>query len=192
MSEKERENEIPAGEEPDEVVDVEEADDEVEEVDPVEALQSEIEALQGDLAHERDKLLRTVAEMDNLRKRTRREVIDARRFSQADLLRPLLDVLDNFERALQHAPAAEDDAEDAGAFRRGVEMIAHSFRQTLLDRGVRPIEVEGREFDPSLHEAVAQQPAPEGTESGTIMAEVQTGYTLDDLVLRASRVVVAK
>ncbi len=192
MSEKERENEIPAGEEPDEVVDVEEADDEVEEVDPVEALQSEIEALQGDLAHERDKLLRTVAEMDNLRKRTRREVIDARRFSQADLLRPLLDVLDNFERALQHAPAAADDAEDAGAFRRGVEMIAHSFRQTLLDRGVWPIEVEGREFDPSLHEAVAQQPAPEGTESGTIMAEVQTGYTLDDLVLRASRVVVAK
>ena len=191
MSEKERENEIPVDETPDEVEGVEETEaPEPEEVDPMDALRAEIETLQGELAEQRDKLLRTVAEMDNLRKRTRREVLDSRRFAQADLLRPLLDVLDNFERALQHAP--EDEPENSDAFRQGVEMIAQSFRQTLLDRGVRPIEAEGRAFDPAVHEAVAQQPAPEGTESGTILAEVQTGYTLDDLVLRASKVVVAQ
>lgn len=156
--------------------------------DPVAALESEVATLKTELADNRDRLLRTVAEMDNLRKRTRREVLDSRRFAQADLLRPLLEVLDNFDRALAHA----SDAGDTESFEAGVAMIAQSFRQTLLDRGVRPIEAEGQQFDPVLHEAVGQQPAPEGTESGTILAVVQEGYMLEDFVLRASRVIVAQ
>jgi molecular chaperone GrpE len=162
------------------------------------ALESELEILRGEVAEQNDRLLRTLAELDNLRKRTRREVSDARRFAQADLLRPLLDILDNFERALA-ADADQDDADQDGAgsggheaFRTGVAMIAQSFRQALQDQGVQPIAAEGEAFDPALHEAVGQQPAPEGVEPGTVLAVAQQGYTLGELVLRASRVIVAQ
>jgi molecular chaperone GrpE len=149
--------------------------------------------LQTEVAEQVDRRLRTAAELENLRKRSRREVDNARRFAQADILRPLLDVLDNFERALQYTPA-EADTEPApvDSFRQGVELIAQNFRQVLLDCGVRRIEAVGRAFDPALHEAVGQAPSADGAERGAIMAEVQAGYTLDDLVLRASRVIVAQ
>lgn len=151
-------------------------------------LVNDVERLEQELNEHRDRLLRTVAEMDNLRKRTRREVVDSRRFAQADLLRPLLEVLDNFDRALEHAP----DQGDGQQFREGVELIAQSFRQVLVDRGVRPIEAEGCEFDPARHEAVGQAPASDQAPTGTVVAVVQPGYTLDDMVLRASRVIVAQ
>jgi len=166
----------------------EKAAEETEDVAPAEVTPEEdVASLQAELADSHDRLLRTVAEMDNLRKRTRREVLDSRRFAQADLLRPLLEILDNFDRALSHAT---DDTSES--FRQGVAMIAQNFRQTLLDQGVQPIETEGCAFDPAKHEAVGQQPAPEDTEPGTILTEVQPGYTLGDFVLRASRVIVAQ
>jgi molecular chaperone GrpE len=142
-----------------------------------------------------DRWLRLVAEMDNLRKRTRREVEDARRFGLADVIRPLLEVHDNFERALQAAAdtagAADTDAA-LSSLRAGVEMVAQSLRQALFDQGVREIEAAGRDFDPAVHEAVAQQPAPAGVESGVVLQVVQKGYVLDDLVLRPARVIVAQ
>lgn len=144
--------------------------------------------LQQELDEHRDRLLRTVAEMENLRKRTRREVMESRRFAQADLLRPLLEVLDNFERALDHAP----DEDSAQTFHEGVAMIAQNFRQVLTERGVKVIEAEGEEFDPALHEAVGQAPANDDVPAGSVLAVVQNGYTLDDMVLRASRVIVAQ
>jgi len=159
---------------------------EVETGEPQDERDTEIETLRAELAEQQDRLLRTVAEMDNLRKRTRREVVDSRRFAQADLLRPMLEILDNFDRAL----AAE--ATDSDAFRTGVEMIAQSFRQALQERGVEPIVAAGAVFDPAVHEAVGQQPASEDTESGTVLAVVQEGYTLGELVLRPSRVIVAQ
>ncbi|HOX25072.1 MAG TPA: nucleotide exchange factor GrpE [Candidatus Krumholzibacteria bacterium] len=155
-------------------------------LEPAASLEVEIVALRAELAEEHDRLLRALAELDNLRKRTRREIQDARRFAQAEALRPLLRILDDFDRALAQEPADGDPA-----FRQGVELISQNFRQILLDGGVRRIEAEGRAFDPAIHEAVGQQPAPEGTPPGTILVEVQAGYTVDDLVLRASRVIVA-
>lgn len=162
--------------------------------------QAEPDELRRQLAEQQDRWLRAVAELDNLRKRSRREVADARRFAQADVLRPLLEVLDNFERALQHAGSggAEDGAAAADnpavdSFRQGVVLIAQNFRQVLQDCGVRRIEAVGRPFDPSLHEAVGQAPATEeAPASGTVLAEMQAGYTFDDLVLRASRVIVVQ
>ncbi len=142
-----------------------------------------------------DRWLRLVAEMDNLRKRTRREVEDARRFGLAGVIRPLLEVHDNFERALLAAAdtAGQADADAAlASLRTGVEMVAQSLRQALFDQGVREIEAAGREFDPALHEAVAQMPAPEGIDSGVVLEVVQKGYVLDELVLRPARVVVAQ
>jgi molecular chaperone GrpE len=169
--------------------------------DPAAVLQRENDELKVELEAQRDRVLRLAAEMDNLRKRTRREVLDSRRFAQADVLRPLLEILDNFDRALNHAAetVGEGEGEDADidqgardAFAQGVTLIAQSFRQMLRDQGVQPIEAEGKPFDPSLHEAVGRQPAPEGVETDTVLAEVQAGYTLDDFVLRPSRVIVAQ
>jgi molecular chaperone GrpE len=175
---------------------------EIIEAEPPES--QELQELRDRLAAERDRLLRTAAELDNVRKRGRREVADARRFAQADILRPLLDVLDNFERALQHAPAgssekgpaeqrrrnAEDPAPDT--FGEGISLIAQNFRQVLRDCGVSRIEAVGSPFDPALHEAVGQAPADQDTPSGTVLSEVQAGYLFGDLVLRASRVIVAQ
>ncbi len=142
-----------------------------------------------------DRWLRLVAEMDNLRKRHRREVEDARRFGLAGVIRPLLEVHDNFERALlaaaETAGGADGDAALA-SLRTGVEMVAQSLRQALYDQGVREIEADGRAFDPAVHEAVAQQPAPDGVESGVVLQVVQKGFSLDDLVLRPARVIVAQ
>ncbi len=151
------------------------------------------------LRRERDELhdrwLRLLAEMDNLRKRTRREVDDARRFTAADLLRSLLEVQDNFDRAL-HATgqaAGSDDADASlAALRQGVELIAQSFKQVLQDRGVQEIAAEGQPFDPALHEALGQIPGPEAVETGTVLQVVQKGFTLDGLVLRPSRVILAQ
>jgi molecular chaperone GrpE len=142
-----------------------------------------------------DRWLRLVAEMDNLRKRTRREVEDARRFGLAGVIRPLLEVHDNFDRALlaaaDTAAGADGDAALA-SLRTGVEMVAQSLWQALVDQGVREIAAEGRDFDPRVHEAVAQQPAPAGVASGVVLQVVQKGYILDELVLRPARVIVAQ
>lgn len=177
------------------------------------ARQVELDALRTQLAEQQDRFLRLAADLDNLRKRSRREVADARRFAQADLLRPLLEVLDNFDRALQHA--GQDAAADAGvadpvatgdaagdpprdaaargdAFQQGVVLIAQRFWQVLQDCGVRRIEAVGQPFDPAVHEAVGQAPAGGEAAAGTVLAELQAGYTFDDLVLRASRVIVAQ
>lgn len=135
-----------------------------------------------------DKWLRAMAEMDNLRKRTRREVVDARRFAQADALRGFLDILDNLERALQTSAAAADTGAP-DAFRDGIELIRQKFRTVLQDQGVTPIEALGLHLDPLVHEAVGQLPR-DGSEPGTIIEVAQAGYRLGDLVLRPARVII--
>lgn len=153
------------------------------EEDPLEALRAERDSF-------REKWLRAVAEMENIRKRSRREVSESRRFAQADILRPLLEVHDNFERALQSLPE-EEDTPGAGQFREGVDLIYQKFRSVLKERGVEPIAAQDEEFDPKVHEAVGQL-AREGVEAGTVIEVVQSGFVLDgELVLRPARVIVA-
>ncbi len=146
------------------------------------------------LARERDefkdKWLRAVAETDNVRKRARRETVDARRFATADLMREMLEVLDNFERA---AASADDDADGGDdALRSGLELIHNRFREILAARGLEPVPAEpGQDFDPNIHEAVMRAES-EDVPSGAIVEVAQIGYRLDDLVLRPARVVVAQ
>lgn len=144
------------------------------------------------LTAERDELkekwLRALAELDNLRKRSRREVVDARRFAHAEVLRPLLDIADNFERALQAMDGGE--AESAESVRQGVAMIQQGLQSLLRERGVEAIEALGAEFDPALHEAVAQLPSEEHA-SGIVIDVVQQGYRFGEMVLRPARVVIA-
>jgi len=103
------------------------------------------------------KWLRVVAELDNVRKRNRRELGDTRRFAQADVLRSFLEVLDNFDRALQSTGEAAD-TEAGDAFREGVDLIHQTFRGVIRDKGAEPIVALDAEFDPNVHEAISQMP----------------------------------
>ena len=117
--------------------------------DPVEALQREKDALQ-------DRLLRTAAEFDNYRKRMDRERRDLSEYAAADVLKDLLPILDNFERALAGPATAETDA-----FRKGIELIHKQMLDLLKKRGVKPIEALGTDFDPNFHQAVIHEPSPD-------------------------------
>lgn len=139
----------------------------------------------------RDRWLRAVAELDNVRKRARREVEEAHRYGQADLLRDLVEVLDAFGlavRSLESLAAGEGDGE---AVRAGLELIDQRLREILGARGLEPIPALGETFDPAWHEAVGQVEA-EGVPSGQVVEVLQDGYRLRDRVLRPSRVVVAR
>jgi molecular chaperone GrpE len=132
-----------------------------------------------------DRLLRTTAEFDNYRKRVdreRRDLVDA---TASDVVRDLLPVVDDFERALV-APGAADDA-----FRRGVELIHRRLLDVLRVRGVEPFDSVGQTFDPAIHEAVATEPVGRGRE-GEIVAEFGRGYRLNGRLLRPARVKVAQ
>jgi molecular chaperone GrpE len=148
---------------------------------------SPLEEAQAELARVRDQLLRTAADFDNFRKRTRREVDDAQKRGKEELLRELLPVFDNLERAVVHA----EQASDAKAVADGVGMVLKQFQDTLLKVGIKRIPAVGSAFDPSLHEAI-QQVETSDHAAGTIVAEVQPGYSMGDRLVRASMVVVAK
>jgi len=157
------------------------------------AEEEEEPTLEETLRAERDsfeqKWLRVVAELDNVRKRSRREVQETRRFAQADILRSLLEFQDNFERALQ-STGDNSDTGGSDGFREGVELIFQKFRGVLKDHGVEPMEAVGAEFDPNFHEAVGQL-AREDTEPGIVIEVVQQGFHYGDLVLRPARVIIS-
>jgi len=179
----------------------EEAQVETEDTVEVEALDDQAVELEAEpeltpeeiLAAERDefqeKWLRTVAELDNVRKRARREVVDSRRFAQADVLRSFLEIQDNFERALQ-AANGQGDTEPNDGFREGVELIFQRLRGIMKEKGVERIEALDAEFDPAVHEAVGQLPR-EGVEPGHVIEIVQQGYRFGEMVLRPARVIIS-
>ena len=135
----------------------------------------------------KDLLLRKTAEFDNFRKRTERERQSLSEAAAADLLRELLPLVDDLERALQ----ADAGSEGADAYRRGVELIYRHMTELLRKRGVRPIEARGADFDPHYHQAVSHEPA-EGYREGEVIEEFRRGYMLGDRLLRPSMVKVAK
>lgn len=148
--------------------------------DPLATAQVEIERL-------RDQLLRTAADFDNFRKRSRREAQDAERRAREDTLRDLLPVFDNFERAAQHA----ETATDVKSLAEGVSLVMRIFLDTLQKLGVERIQAVGQPFDPAVHEAV-QQLATSEHPAGSVVAEIAPGYRMGERLLRPSMVVVAK
>jgi len=134
-----------------------------------------------------ERLLRTTAEFDNYRKRVERERVQQAEAAAADLLRELLPIVDNLERALRADTGADGD----DAYRRGVELIHSQLLDALRKRGVTPIEALGADFDPHFHEAVAHEHA-EGRRDGEIIEEFSRGYLLGDRLLRPAMVKVAK
>lgn len=147
-------------------------------------------AAQAEVAQLKEKLLRTAADFDNFRKRSRREVADAEKKGRDSLLKELLPVFDNLERAGGHAQGSESGA-SMKALADGIDLVIRQFRDTLSRLGVERIEAVGQPFDPALHEAI-QHLETSDFEPGSIAAEVQPGYREGDRLVRAALVVVAK
>ncbi len=161
-------------------------------VDPPEATEAEapvdpLELARAEAAKMKDMLVRTAADFDNFRKRTRREVEDARRAGREELLKELLPVFDNLERGIQSAQRATD----VKAVADGLTMIIKQFEATLSRVGINRVPTTGSPFDPSMHEAIQQVETDEHP-PGTVVAEVQPGYAAGDKLVRAAMVVVAK
>jgi molecular chaperone GrpE len=142
---------------------------------------------QAEAARLKDALLRTAADYDNFRKRTRRELEEARRNGREDLLRTLLPVFDNLERAIQSGQRTSD----VKAMTEGLTMVGRQFTDALGREGIARVPTVGKAFDPSVHEAIQQVETSEH-QAGTVIAEVQPGYIQGERLLRAAMVVVAR
>ncbi len=135
----------------------------------------------------KDQLLRTLADLDNVRKRSRKEVEDAFKSGQTGLLKDFLPVFDNLERALKSAEVATEVA----AVAEGLSLVLRQFSDTLGKAGIRRTPGVGEPFDPQFQEAISQVETEEHA-PGTVIAEVQPGYVQGDRLIRAAMVVVAK
>ena len=144
------------------------------------------DSLPAQLEEAQQRVLRLQAEMENFRKRTHRSMDEERKYSCLPLLRDLLTVVDNMERAIA---SAEKDQNTAGLL-EGVKMVAEQLTGVLQQHHCQMIEAEGAVFDPHLHEAIAQLPS-ESHEPGTVTQVTQVGYQLHDRVVRPSQVIVA-
>lgn len=151
------------------------------------------EALVREAADARDKMLRTLAEMENLRKRTQKEVADARTYGVTSFARDVLDIADNLQRALDAVPAdARANAEPGlKALIEGVELTERSLLNALEKNGVKKFDPKGQKFDPNFQQAMYEVPDP-SVPAGTVVQVVQAGFTIGDRVLRPALVGVAK
>lgn len=141
----------------------------------------------------KDRALRLAAEMENLRRRTARDVHDARAYAIANFAREMLQVSDNLTRALDAIPAEAKESGDAGfkALIEGVELTGRSMLAALERHGVKKLDPEGEKFDPNFHQAMFEVPNPD-IASGTVVQVVQTGFVIGDRVLRPAMVGVSK
>lgn len=159
-----------------------------------EAAQAASEALEA-LVSERDdlkdKLLRTLAEMENLRRRTEREVADARAYGMTSFARDMLTVADNIQRALESVPPEVRDSDTVKPFVEGVELTERDLLKTLERHGVRKLSPQGERFDPNLHQAMFEVPDP-SVPNGTVVQVVQAGFVIGERVLRPALVGVSK
>lgn len=156
---------------------------------------AEIERLQAELQKTQDQLMRQAAEFRNYKRRTEAEKQQLVTLGQIQVVQQLLDVYDDFGRSLDAVNTAEEQGADPEAvyatLKQGVELVYRKLSDEMTRLGVEPIEAVGQPFDEHLHEAMMQQPAPEGVEPGTVLQEMQTGYRMNDRILRHSKVIVA-
>lgn len=152
------------------------------------AEESEMEKLQLELAEQKDKYLRLMAEFDNFRRRTAKENIELRQTASKDVIISLLDVLDDCDRAekqLQSADSIEMQKE-------GVLLVFNKLRSNLQSKGVKAMDSINTDFDVEKHEAITEIPAPDKNLEGKVVDEVQKGYYLNDKLIRFAKVVVGK
>lgn len=160
----------------------------VEEMDETAKLTAEVDDLKAQIEKQKDDYLRLMAEFDNYRRRTLREKADLIKTGGESCMKAILPVIDDIERAMQ----AVENSNDIESLKTGVELIYNKFRAYLEQNGVKEMETDGVEFDADKHEAIAQIPAPTPEQKGKIIDCTQKGYTLNDVVIRFPKVVVAQ
>lgn len=158
----------------------------VSEADPIAVLEAE----KADL---KDKLLRLMADMENLRRRTEREIADARTYAVANFARDMLNVADNVRRAIESVPEEASKTAE-GAFKgliEGIDLTERDLLKTLERHGVKKLDPQGQKFDPNVHQAMFEIPNAE-VPNGTVLQVVQSGYVIGERVLRPALVGVSK
>lgn len=149
------------------------------------SVEEKIAALEAENQQLRDRALRSVAELENVRRRSQQERQQTVEYANEQLLRQLLPILDDFERSLQ----AGASAHDFDSFFKGVELIFGNIQKLLERLGVRRMETVGKPFDVHLHEALLRQPSDQPEDA--VVADVEPGYTYHDRVLRHAKVIVS-
>ncbi len=156
--------------------------------DPLDLANEKIAELEAAKKSNYDRFLRASADLENVRKRTRKEVKDARLDERAKVLRDMLPVIDNLERASIHAKETESEA--TKSILEGVGLVIRQFEQALERHKVTRLDAVGKAFDPAVHEAVSQAPSADH-DPGTVITALQTGYMMEERLLRPALVVVS-
>lgn len=152
------------------------------------AQENEAEKWQKDAAEWKDKYMRLYAEFDNFRKRSIKEKSDILATAAAGIVKDLLPVMDDFDRAVK----ANETAEDIQAVKEGFVLIQQKLNNALTAKGLKPINAIGQVFDTDYHEAITQIPAPSEDMKGKVVDELEKGYLLNDKVVRFSKVVIGQ
>ncbi len=151
-------------------------------------LEKKMEELEQEISEAKDKYLRLFAEFDNYKKRTIKEKLEQMRTASQDLLQALLPVLDDFDRAKKSA----DDENSTEVFSDGVSLVYNKLNNVLKAKGLKAMETENQDFDPELHAALSEIPAPSEEMKGKIIDTIEKGYYLNDKIIRHAKVVVGK
>lgn len=165
------------------------AEEAAQELTPEEKMQQQLAERDEKIAAQQDQILRQMAEFDNYRKRTLKEKAELIKNGGEKTLTAILPVIDDFERALQNM---KGESEEMVALRDGVELIYNKFLKTLQQEGLEKIDTHEADFNTDYHEAIALVPAPADELKGKILDCVQTGYQLNDKVIRHAKVVVGQ
>lgn len=172
----------------DAAIDEETQKEAAEELDAQEKVNKELADAQKTIEEQHDKYLRLSAEFDNYRKRTMKEKAELIKNGGEKTIAAILPVLDDLERAVK----TSETSDDVKAMREGIELIYNKFLKILQQEGLKKMETDGQDFDTDYHEAIALVPAPSEDKKGKILDCVQTGYTLNDKVIRHAKVVVTQ
>jgi molecular chaperone GrpE len=147
---------------------------------------SDAEKLRAEIADAKDKYVRLYAEFDNFKRRTSKERIDLLQSAGKDIIVEMLPILDDFERAAK----AMESATEVAAVKEGVSLIYNKLKNTLQQKGLKEMQSTGTVFDPDVHEAITNIPAPSNELKGKVVDELEKGYYLNDKVIRFAKVVV--
>jgi molecular chaperone GrpE len=152
------------------------------------AEESVVEKLQDELAQQKDKYLRLFAEFDNYKRRSAKERIELISTAGKEVITSLLDVIDDSERAEK----VLEKSTDTEAIKEGLKLVFQKLRSVLEQKGLKPMESIGKEFNADIHEAITEIPAPAPNMEGKVIDEIQKGYFLNDKIIRYAKVVVGK
>ncbi len=149
---------------------------------------SELDQLKADLADQKDKYLRLMAEFENFKRRTAKERVDLIQTAGKDVIVSLLDVMDDCDRAEKQLNGSDDIAVQ----KEGIQLVFNKIRMVLHGKGLKAMESIDQTFDVELHEAITEVPVPEAAKKGKVIDEVTKGYYLNDKIIRFAKVVVGK